>query len=340
MTPRRWAFAVLAAAIAAAPAAAHALPAGSPKSLRQARPADALPRGAEMERWSIDFVNPRTRAHFNVTMFQRGELSGRSAYGEVFDSIWLPVRRTELTLTVEPATGDRLEWRGNELVALTRVRNRWRLRIEADQVRADIALSRVRAGITAAHWRLPPWYKRRAGTLWWSLPVATSSASGRVQLETHARHLKGWRASVEHAWGFQPLWPDNYDNWETAVVHTRGGGAWVLQGVNRSDHLTGPGARDAFWLGVLGQVDRDGVRICRPRLHRQAWRDRLGRRTRETRRTRCRSTATTFRNPLDWSFRGEYGDHSVVTYPATTRTGGAGWVRWIGNGLQFGGIPR
>lgn len=333
--------AVLTAGIATVSAAtASALPVGSPQSLRQARAADAFSRSAEMERWSVDFVNPRTRAHFNVTVFQRGELSGRSAYGEVFDSTWLRFRRTELGLMVEPASGDRLEWRGTELVALTRAGRRWRVRVEAEGVRVDAMLTRVRAGITAERWQLPPWYYRRPGTLSWALPVATSRASGRMELETHERNLRGWRASIEHAWGFQPLGPTNYDNWETAVVHTRRGGAWLLQGVNRADYLTGPGARDAFWLGVRGQVGRGGVRICRPRLQRQAWLDKRGRTTRETRRTECRSTATTFRNPLDWSFHAAYGDHNVVTYPATTQGGGTGWVRWIGHGLPFGGIPR
>jgi hypothetical protein len=338
--------ALLAAVIAAVPgAAAAALPVGSPKSLRQARAADAVARGAEMERWSVDFINPRTREHVTVLVFQRGPLSGRSAYGEVFDSRWAPFGGTEVSVMVEPASGRRLEWRGSDLIALTRKGSLWRLRVEAagvgtGGVTADALLRRTRAGITAGRWRLPPWSKGRAGRLSWALPVATSRASGRIRVGTHERNLDGWRASIEHAWASQPLWPLNYDNWETAVVHTRRGGAWVLQGINRADYLTGPGARDAFWLGVRARVGAGAPRICRPRLDHRAWLNRIGARTRETRTTRCGGHVVTFRNPLDVSVRSDRAEEGFVTYPATTNLGGPGWVRWIGRGLPFGGFPR
>src|SRR6266511_3983298 len=122
---------LLTAAIGAVSAAtAEALPVGSPKSLRPARAADAFLRGAEMERWSVDFVNPRTRAHFNVTISQRGQLAGRFAHSDVFDSTWLPFPRDEIGPMVGPTTRDRLEWRGRDLVALTRRGRRWRVRVE------------------------------------------------------------------------------------------------------------------------------------------------------------------------------------------------------------------
>ena len=53
-------------------------------------------------------------------------------------------------------------------------------------------------------------------------------------------------------------------------MHDRGG-TWVAFGLNGTDTVSGPGARDAMWLGVLARTGRRGTRVCRPRIHRRGW---------------------------------------------------------------------
>ena len=42
-------------------------------------------------------------------------------------------------------------------------------------------------------------------------------------------------------------------------------------GLDRTDTITGPGARDAQWHGLLARVGSRGVRVCRPRIDRRKW---------------------------------------------------------------------
>ena len=45
----------------------------------------------------------------------------------------------------------------------------------------------------------------------------------------------------------------------------------MLLGLNRRDFLTGAGARDAFWLGLLVRTTARGTSFCRPRIVRRRW---------------------------------------------------------------------
>ena len=45
----------------------------------------------------------------------------------------------------------------------------------------------------------------------------------------------------------------------------------MAYGLNRLDTVTGPGARDAQWLGLLARAGPNGVRVCRPRVDRRRW---------------------------------------------------------------------
>jgi hypothetical protein len=109
----------------------------------------------------------------------------------------------------------------------------------------------------------------------WATPIASGRVTGAYQIEEPSPlgvtrfDLRGWRATLEHSWGsLNRLWP-LFTGWEHAAVHTRHGPTWVLHGLTRLDFATGPGARDAFWQGLLTRVDARGVRVCRPALVRR-----------------------------------------------------------------------
>ena len=93
--------------------------------------------------------------------------------------------------------------------------------------------------------------------------------SGHVRVGSQTIDLGGWRGSLEHRWGtFSRNW-HAWDHAGTALVHTRGGSAWMLLGVNRRDLLTGAGARDAFWLGLLVRATPRGTELLPAADHAQ-----------------------------------------------------------------------
>ena len=76
----------------------------------------------------------------------------------------------------------------------------------------------------------------------WSTPVATSRVKGRVRIGDKTVRLDGWRGSLEHRWGTISRQWHAWDHLGAALVHSRAGSAWMLQGLNRRDLLTGTGA--------------------------------------------------------------------------------------------------
>ena len=83
--------------------------------------------------------------------------------------------------------------------------------------------------------------------------------------------VDGWRGSYEHSWGDILPGDVEWDYLDSAIVHGKPGQAWVARGLNRTDTVTGPGARDAQWLGLIARVNRGHIKICRPRIDRRGW---------------------------------------------------------------------
>jgi hypothetical protein len=102
------------------------------------------------------------------------------------------------------------------------------------------------------------------------MPIARSRARGAITVGGETIRVDGWRATYEHWWGRIALWWGVYDYWDTWTVHRRGA-TWVAFGLNRPDTITGAGARDAMWLGVLARATAGGTVVCRPRIHRSKW---------------------------------------------------------------------
>jgi len=296
--------------------AAAALQPGAPRDVRTARPADATARsGAPMEDWTVELVDPRSRAQIALRVFRSPD-EGMGA-------------RLDLNHGGRTLSTDDIAYRP----AITRGPGAWTIRFSSPTSEASVRLARPRPGVTAQRWRLG----REAGfaehvTLSWSTPVATSRAAGSVRIGDKTVHLRGWRGSLEHRWGtFSHLW-QAWDHLGAGIVHTRGGSAWMLQGLNRRDLLTGAGARDAFWLGLLVHVRPARTTFCRPRIVRRRWLVGLdGPLAVASFRASCGGRSVRFRRlPGDIVLGNEFGELGEDAR-ASARPPGAAWLRYGGH---------
>lgn len=259
----------------AAPAAVAAAPVGAPDRIGPARPADHRDRpGAVSDWWTLRLVDPRSQGWLEITVMRE--------YREPVVTIAGVSRRQGLVSLLFPVTRLRassaaLDAAGPDSALAVRSGGR-RFRLSGPEVHGTLRLRSVRRGPSAHGWRLgvergPAARRRRAITLNWAMPILTSKVRGALRLADGRRiDLDGWRAGYEHAWGDLLFTDRPPDLWDQVVVHGRGGSGWVAYGLNRRDTITGPGARDAQWLGVLGRTGRDGrLRVCRPAVRRKAW---------------------------------------------------------------------
>ena len=316
---RRAALAALLLAVATADTASALAP-GAPRHVRTARPADEQPRaGAPAEDWTLELVDPRSKAYAALRVF-RDPNDGRRA-------------RLELRRGKDGFTDDYIVYPP----AISHSGRAWTIRFSSETSDGEIRLKGARAGVTAQRWGLG----REAGfaehvTMSWATPVATARATGHIRMGTQTVDIGGWRGSLEHRWGTYARSWHAWDHAGTGLVHTGGGSAWMLFGLNRRDYLTGAGARDAFWLGLLVRVTARGTSFCRPRIVRRPWLVSIDgpvaveRVTascgglRRVRFTRIDDTA------LPGSSFGEFGDESR----ARARPAGAAWIRYAGHGTR------
>lgn len=300
--------------VAAGPAAA--LQPGAPRDVRTARPADAAPRsGALMEDWTVELVDPRSRAQVALRTFRSPD-EGSGA-------------RLDLNHGGRTLSTDEIAFRP----AIVRRGRTWTIRFSSPSSEGELRLRRARPGVTAQRWRLG----REAGfanrvTLSWATPVATSHAAGSVRIGDKTVDVRGWRASLEHRWGtFSREWLA-WDHLGTGLIHTRGGSAWMLQGLNRRDLLTGAGARDAFWLGLLAHVTPTRTTFCRPRIVRRNWLVSLdGPVAVASFRASCGGHSVRFRRlPGEIVLGNEFGELGEDAR-ASARPSGAAWLRYGGH---------
>jgi hypothetical protein len=263
---------IFATLVAAAPAA----PRGAPSELRVARPTDhrAHP-GALSEWWTLRAVNLRGRGTLELRVLREPGSTGVRLLGADVGGSFME----GLGFTGIRAGARRLEGDG-PMARLVVQANRGGLDIDVagPTIAGRLRLRGARRGPAALGWRLGSVV--RVGdtrgspvSLAWTVPVATSSVSGTLRLGGARQiELRRWRASYEHGWGALLFRDEQWDAWDQYVVHgRRASEAWLIHGLNRADTVTGPGARDAQWLGVLARVDRSGVHVCPPRVHRRRW---------------------------------------------------------------------
>jgi hypothetical protein len=144
-------------------------------------------------------------------------------------------------------------------------------------VRCRLTLTAIRGGPAARrfdlgpHWAADPAYRRLRRDLSWSMPVARARTAARFVRDGRLLAApRRWLGSYEHGWGDLDLGDAEWQHWDEYVVQ-RPRATWVLFGLNRTETNTGPGARDAMWLGVLARVTPSGMTACRPQIRRPRW---------------------------------------------------------------------
>ena len=309
--------AIVLAGLVAEPALA--LAPGAPRHVRAARAADAHARPHElMEDWTVHLVDPRSKAHVGLRMVRSPD-EGSSGRLEIQHG----GRHISTDDIAFPAG---IAHRGRS----------WKVRVSSPTAEGEIHLARVRPGITAQRWRLG----REAGsaehvTMSWSTPVLTSRVSGSVRVGDKSVSLRGWRGTLEHRWGTISRDWRAWEHLGAAVVHTRGGSAWMLEGLNRRDLLTGPGARDAFWLGLLVHATPARTTFCRPRVVRRGWLVSLeGPLAVTSISAKCGGHHVRFRRTPETLILGnEFGPLGEDSR-ATARPRGPAWIRYAGHNLR------
>jgi hypothetical protein len=317
--------------LAASPAPADARPdLGAPRFIRTAKAPDALPRPRSVfEEWSLHLVDPRSRALLLVDVDRAPDRTSGTVYA--FDGR----RPLEVqTFALGASARDRLSWVSpSGRLEMIRGRRGWRVRLETGTARARFRVTRTRAGVTARRWRLGRDGLGHLLHISWSAPVAVGRVRGSFEIDDPYRgpvrfKLGGWRATLEHSWGYINRTTTYFIGWEHAAVHERHGGTWLIHGLNRLDLLTGPGARDAFWLGLLVRVDRHGARVCRPLLARRYPYEPDVRTT--TMRARCPGARLVLRVMRGTDY-GTEGDWTEIESRVATRPRGFGWWRSVEN---------
>jgi hypothetical protein len=264
---------IAAVAVLLGESVAAAAPRGAPGTLRPARAADHAHHRGLSEWWTLRLVRPARTGWLEVRAYRESNSRGLDVMGgdgegeavsERFAAPLLTARAR--SLTAGGPDGRLQVRRGGRRIVLT------------GRVQGRLKLTGIRRGVTATRWRLGeavryPSARWRPVTLSWSMLVATAKVHGTLTLPGGRQlRLDGWRASYEHGWGDILREDGAWSYWDQAIVHRRGGRAWIVFGLNRSDTVTGPGARDAQWLGLLARVGPHGTRICRPHVHRAGWR--------------------------------------------------------------------
>jgi hypothetical protein len=253
---------------------AKAAPQGAPRSIGASSPADHADHpSAPHEWWSMRLVDPRSRAWVDVTVERELDVRGVRVVGVNAANQWV-----DEAFGTPEITADRTSLGAVGPDGRLAIRRRGgRLALTHPIVDGSLELRNVRRGPAARGWRFGEGpgiagVGYRDVTLdGWSMPIASATARGSLTVHGTPFDVRGWRASYQHGWGDILLGDRAWEFWDQLVVHAPRGVTYVAYGLNRLDTVTGPGARDAQWLGLLARVGPSGVRVCRPRVDRRMW---------------------------------------------------------------------
>jgi hypothetical protein len=253
---------------------AAAAPQGAPRSIGTSSPADHADHpGAMHEWWSVRLVDPRSRAWLDVTVDRELDVRGVRVIGVNAANQWVDDGFGTPDIAADRSSLDAVGPDGRLAIR----RRGARIALESTAVTGALELRNVRRGPAARGWRLGEGFAiggagYRPVTLdGWSMPIATAKARGSLVVRGTPFDVRGWRASYQHGWGDMLVGDRAWEFWDQLVVHASRGVTYVAYGLNRLDTVTGPGARDAQWLGLLARVGPRGVRVCRPRVDRRKW---------------------------------------------------------------------
>ena len=312
------------ACVALAPGdASAALPPGAPK-LRPARLADsrAQPR-ADQEWWELRMFDPHSAAMVFVS-FRRMPANGS---GFSVRGVGSEGMLTEASVGGEPTvTADEVA------IGMSRVKLGARgaaISLLADHASGQVTVSHARRGPAAIGFALGLGNSNGPvpAALSWSLPIAYGVARGSVELWGRHIDVGGWLVSYAHTWADGLDDDTAYTHWDNWLVQ-RGASTWIAFGLNRRDTITGPGAREAMWLGLLARVGPGTPTICRPRVERRRWIlpiDPLEKSIAHRLRAGCRGLRATFADDLAQAAIDTPNLPGTVA-PARVSGRGRGWV--------------
>lgn len=268
--------AALISCLALAPAADPAVPKGAPAPVRTTVASDhAVHPGSETEWWIVRLFDHDSRAWLRIDIEQDDDGSARARILRRFtpkgyvESLYLrgtlTATRQRLVLEGDPALGapGRLEVTVGEQLSVT---------ASGDTLDLAARIEPTAVGPAALNFDVGTDPAGGPARLSWTLPIAAGRATGQATMEFGTSDLQGWDATYEHGW---QTFEDNENlarGWEIYVVR-RGGTTTVLAGLNRADTITGTGARDAQWIGVLAHARGTHLRWCHPQIRRHRWRN-------------------------------------------------------------------
>jgi hypothetical protein len=264
------------------PVASSGLRAARALRVRPAVPADDYSKPAATEWWQALAFDPGSRTvvravflsrpwgNFRVTVLRRNEaatvLAGDGMAVSRPSSPGVAMVGTSPPPGAEPPRAS-LRFTGGRYVVDAR----------SGAGAAHIEIAPKRAGPTVGPWHLgrhqtgwnPPAFV--PGSRTWSVPVATGSASGWVDIDGRRLSLRRWRAYQDHTWGQFSLAESNWVHSDFAVVSPRPGEAWILNGLEASDGKYRTQPNDRLWEGVLVHVREKRLVTCSARVHRSGW---------------------------------------------------------------------
>jgi hypothetical protein len=269
--------AILAALVVAPPAFA-----ATPLAIRPAVPLDDRQMGGATEWWHVLAFDPGSRTHvravltarpqadFRIEVIRRGaatvDLAGGAMALVAQSSPGVAMVGTSPPAGTPPPTA-----------SLAYVAGRYVVDARSGAGAAHLEVAPGRAGPTVGPWQLGPlqtaWNPPvfRPGTRLWSVPVATGTARGWVEVDGRRVSVVGWRAYHDHTWGQFSLAAPSWYHSDFAVVSPRPGEAWIVNGLQPGDGKYRPAPDDRRWRGVLVHATRGRVVTCAAHVARSGW---------------------------------------------------------------------
>jgi hypothetical protein len=278
----RRAIVIVLAALIAVPLAHGFRRATSTLPVRRATPADEFPKQVATDWWHVLAFDPRSRTfvraiflakpwgNFRVTVLRRGE-AATVLSGDGMELVRQSAPGVAMVGTSPPPGAE------PPRASLRYAAGRYLIDVTSGAGAAHLEIVPRRAGPTVGPWRLGPhktsWNPPAfvPGTRTWSVPVATGSATGWVEIDHRRLTLRQWRAYHDHTWGQFSLAESNWVHSDFAIVGPRPDEAWILSGLEPSDGKYRTDPDDRLWQGVLVHARGNDLVTCQARVRRSGW---------------------------------------------------------------------
>jgi hypothetical protein len=269
--------------VAAANPAATRVP--NPATVRAARPADDVAHPGSLTEWWTVRAFDTHGDYVIVSFFDRPEplIEVRIRDGAYADDLQVP----GMVLQVQPHAGPGVTLATHpdnappEPSSLSYEHGAYVVNLGYPRAHGRLVLRPSRARVTAGPWTTgkepvgsndrPKWIP---ATRWWSVPAATGTVSGNIQLDSHRMSIAGWRGYHDHTWGMFRFTTTSWFHADFALVSPSASEAWLVYGLERGipyGAVYRYRGDDSLWRGLLVHVTTGGVNTCRARVRRSGW---------------------------------------------------------------------